>query len=152
MGPSFTPEKNVCSKCPIFWSNSNTSLWKLGSKIIQGRLLIEDLRYIYLGFALLSTLLTVHPKLKSLNVMKNWSVTHVSKYMWTDRREVWNSNLDIVGENDVNKFYLLIQKNIRFCAKTIKGSRFLYQHISTLASKRMRIIFFRPFMQHFTTG
>ena len=37
--------KNVCSKCHIFWSTSNTSLGKFGSKIIEGRLLIEDLQY-----------------------------------------------------------------------------------------------------------
>ena len=31
---------------PYFWSTYNTSLGKFGSKIIQGRLLIEDLRYV----------------------------------------------------------------------------------------------------------
>ena len=38
--------KNVCSKCPIFWSTSNTSLVKFESKVIQDWPLIGDWQYI----------------------------------------------------------------------------------------------------------
>ena len=41
-----TQKKNICSKCHIFSFTSNTRLGKFGSKIIDGRLLIEDLRYV----------------------------------------------------------------------------------------------------------
>ena len=40
-------EKKICSRNYNFLNTSNTSLGKLGFKIIQGRLLIEDLRYMY---------------------------------------------------------------------------------------------------------
>ena len=43
-GVSITSEKNFCFKSHCFWSTSNSSLGNLGYKIIQDRLLIEDIR------------------------------------------------------------------------------------------------------------
>ena len=46
-GPLWTGwNKKICSRNYNFWNTSNTSLGNLGFKVIQGRLLIEDLRYI----------------------------------------------------------------------------------------------------------
>ena len=38
--------KKNCSRNYNFWNTSNTSLGNLGFKIIQGRLLIENLKYL----------------------------------------------------------------------------------------------------------
>ena len=46
-----------CSRSYNFWNNSNTSLGNLGFKIIQGRLLIEDLRYLIYQYLFCSNLL-----------------------------------------------------------------------------------------------
>ena len=47
LGCSFSPIKNVCYEMFSFWNTSDTSLGKLGSKMIQGRLLIADLQYTF---------------------------------------------------------------------------------------------------------
>ena len=46
MRPSINTEKNICSKSHTFLFTSNASLGKFGSKIIEGRFLNGDLRYL----------------------------------------------------------------------------------------------------------
>ena len=55
--------KKNCSRNYNFWNTSNTSLGNLGSKIIQGRLLIEDLQYLVVlkTFAIFVAILTHKP-------------------------------------------------------------------------------------------